>query len=207
MVSLNPQLVGNIISRILRISKSDGNSTGFLPTSHINMILGEPVGNISKDDLYSFFHHLNLFADIEGTTIVPSCTPTLQILPVDHGTLEWKRSFFLAYFPMNLWNDFATLLLMSLTPVEDMEFSLTSVTSNNVNPITLQSGTKLFVWKHNILMLLDNTSTFYICLDSSCCEAEDEYLYRRIDIWVNGSLEVQAKLMSTVSNAFESVSY
>ena len=180
---------------------------GFLPTSHINMMLGEPVGNISKDDFYSFFHHLNLFADMEGITIVPSCTPTLQLLPVDRGTLEWKRSFFLAYFPMNLWNDFATVLLTSLTPVEDMEFSLTSVTPSNVNPIILQSGTKLFVWKHNILMILDDMSTFYVCLDCSCCEPEDEYLYRRIDVWVCGSLEIQAKLMSTVSSAFESVSY
>ena len=171
------------------------------------MILGEPVGNISRDDFHSFFHHLNLFADVEGTTIVPSCTPTLSMLPVDRETLEWKRSFFLAFFPMNLWNDFATMLLVSLTPEEDMEFSLTSAMPNNVNPITLQSGTKLFVWKHNILMLLNDKSTFYVCLDSSYCDAADEYLYRRIDIWVCGSLEVQTKLMSTASSAFESVSY
>ena len=170
------------------------------------MILGEPVGNISKDDFYSFFCHLNLFTDIEGITIIPSCTPILSMLPVDRETLEWKRSFFLAYFPMNLWNDFATMLLAFITPVEDMEFSLTSATPNKVNPIILQSGTKLFVWKHNILMLLDDKSTFYIFLDSRCSATEDEYLYRRIDIWVCGSLEVQAKLMSTACSAFESVS-
>ena len=206
MVSLNPQLVGNIIVRILRISKSDESSKGFLPTSHINMILGEPVGNISKDDFYGFFRHLNLFANVEGTTIVPSCTSILSMLPVDRATLEWKRSFFLAYFPMNFWNDFATVFLTSLIPEKDIEYSFTTASPNVINPVTLQSGARLFVWKHNILLLLNDKSTFYIFLESGSCDSEDGYFYRHIDIWMCGSLEVQAQLMSTASDAFQSVS-
>lgn len=171
------------------------------------MILGEPVGNISEDDFRDFFRELNLFADVEGIMIVPSRTPSLSLLPVDLGTLDWKRSFFLAYLPVNLWNDFATMLLGSVTAQDDMEYSLTSAMSLDVNPIVLQSGTKLFVWKHNILMFLDDKSTFYICLNDSSSGGEDEYLYRRVDVWISGNLEVQEKLMSIASNAFETVSW
>lgn len=163
------------------------------------------MGNITRDDIHGFFRELNLYADVEGTTVVPSCTPSLTLLPVNFETLEWKRSFFLAYFPVNLWNDFATMLLGSLT-VEGMEFSLNSTTSIDVNPLTLKSGTKLYVWKHNILFTLDNESSFYIYLDSSTCGTEDEYLYRRIDIRISGSLEVQAKLMGITTITFHNVS-
>ena len=205
-MSLNPQLVGNIIARVLRISKSNENSKGFLPTSHINMILGEPAGNINKDDFYGFFHRLNLFANLEGTTIVPSCTSMLPMLPVDRATLEWKRSFFLAYFPMNFWNDFSTVFLTSFTPEKDIEYSFTTAASNVINPVTLQSGAKLFVWKHNILLLLSDKSVFYVLLDSSSCNSKDGYFYRHIDVWMCGSLEIQAQLMSTACDTFQSVS-
>lgn len=207
MVSLNPQLVGNIMAHILRIAASDKNNTGFLPTSHINMILGEPVGNISTDDFHSFFEKLNFFVDVEGTTIVPSCTPSSSLLPVDLETLDWKRSFFLVYYPLNFWNDFATMLLTSLTAQEDMEHSLTLAASININPVVLQSGAKLYVWKYHILLLLDDKSTFYIHLDSGSYKAEDRHLYRHIDVWLCGSLETQAKLMAIVSSTFETVSH
>ena len=215
MVCLSPQLVGNVIARILRIAKSDksntGNNaesnTGFLHISHINMILGEPVGNVSEGDFHNFFHELNLFAIVEGTMIVPSCISDLPRLPtVDLGILEWKRSFFLAYLPVNLWNDFATMLLGSLATEKDMEYSLSSAAPISFNPIILQSGTKLFVWKHSIFMSLDDKPVFYVCLDDGSCESEDEYLYRRIDVKIHGDLEMQARLMGIASNAFEKVS-
>lgn len=207
MVSLNPQLIGNIIARILRVATSDGCNTGFIPTLHFAMILGGPGGNVDKDDIVGFFRDLNLFLDVEGTTIVPSCAPSLPILPVDLGTLELKRSFFLAYLPQNLWNDFATMLLMGLVAQnEGMEYSLDAVSSANVNPISLQSGAKLYVWEHNILMTLNDKSTFYVCLDRSPCDAEGEYLYRHIDVWLSGTLEVQAKWMAVVSDVFQTVS-
>lgn len=170
------------------------------------MILGEPLGSVSKGEFYSFFRDLNLFVDVEATTIVASRAPDLTILPVDLGMLDWKRSFFLAYFPLNLWNEFATMLLTFLATQESLEYSLSSSASNSVNnPITLQSGTKLYVWKHNILISFDDTSTFYVSLDSGMCETEN-CLYRRIDVWICGDLELQARMMAIASNTFDTVS-
>ena len=216
MVCLSPQLVGNVIARILRIAKPDGSnagnntgsSVGFLHISHINMILGEPVGNVTEGDFHNFFHELNLFAIVESIMIVPSCiSEPARVSTIDLGTLEWKRSFFLAYLPVNLWNDFATMLLQSLAAQTDMEYSLSSAAPISFNPIVLQSGAKLFVWKHSIFMSLDDKPVFYVCLDDGCCENDNEYLYRRIDVKMHGDLEMQAQLMGTASNAFEKVSY
>lgn len=171
------------------------------------MILGEPVGNISEADFHDFFCELNLFAIVESIMVVPSCISDLAHLPVDLGLLEWKRSFFLAYLPVNLWNDFATMLLRALPSQKDMEYSLSSATAINVNPMILQSSARLYVWKHGIFMLLDDDSMFYVCLDDGCLESKDDYLYRRIDVKISGDLEMQAQLMGIASNAFEKVSY
>ena len=209
LVSLNPQLIGNIIARILRITSVE-NSKGFIPTSHLHMIVGEPAGSITKEDFLFFLDKLNIFVTIDATAVVPSQVPTnhlIKNLPVDIETLDWKRSYFLCCVPSNFWSDFATMLLVSLTMSEtNMEHSLSSATPHDSSPVVLSNGTQLHVWENNVSLFMDDGSGLYICVDYGCHEAQAYNLCRRIDVRCNGSPEVQEQWMSIVSSVFETVS-
>jgi len=209
LVALNPQLLGNIIARILRITSAE-NSKGFIPTSHLHMILGEPSGNITKDDFLCFLSKLNIFVNIDATAIVPCQVPTnhlIKNLPVDIETLNWKRSYFLCCVPSNFWSEFATMLLVSLTMFQtNMEHSFSCATPCDSSPVLLSNGTKLYVWENNVSLFMADGSGLYVCLDYGCHEAQAYNLCRRIDVRCTGSPEIQEQWMSVVSRVFETVS-
>lgn len=211
LVALNPQLIGNIIARILRITSAE-NSRGFIPTAHLHMILGEPSGSITKDDFIYFLDKLNLFVTIDATTVVPSQVPTNQLtknLPVDIKTIAWKRSYFLCCVPSNFWSDLATMLLVSLTMLQtDLEHSFSSDTPSDSSPVVLSNGAKLYIWENNVSLFLDDDddACLYVCVDYGCHKAQTHNLCRRVDVRCNGSPEMQEQWMSIVSRVFETVS-